>query len=1089
MKKHYKQLVTISLTLILLSQSVITLQINSAKAENNTTIPQLSNASIPTEDSYDLSEESFDLTMPNKIITFTDWQTGFSINTDNTNNLDGISFRFKYSDNSYSKLFKISPNTEDLDIEGQINSKIFSSELYTSVKVLKQVEFFYSQNNAFNINQYPINKPTTVSTLSVSDSAKVAYKKEFMNKIGVAIYTRDEWGAPTTSSETFSTTGINRIVVHHTATSVNMADPKLTVKAIYDYHNCSITDYYAGLCNNGGICCDIGYNYLIDPYGNIYEGRSGPVRVRGAHAIPNSGSIGISMMGNFQNEQPTQAAFASLIRLTAGLSQIYGIDLEMVRDFETGAQKGLEGHKDVIGFNDTAQAYTPVATACPGTHLYSQLSAIRTAATDLAKQDSMAKTAYEKMITMTSKENVVINNGYAEIILNKATLDSVVNPKNYTTNDLSLWGIKILDEHDGLITIGVDQSQYKQYIAEILLTNPESKIQPNYQYTLNTIDTNDTYKNILWGLDNFGQPVNGTSGTNDADVDAPEAWNVTEGTSNDVIVAVIDTGVAYNHPDLSANMWDGSNCVDEENVTIIGGCLHGYDYMNTDNNPLPSPLDSSGYRNHGTHIAGIIGAERNNSKGIVGIAPKVQIMAIKSSFNTASILKEVNFAKNNGAKIINASWAGSGGFTCDEVNDQYTYNAFKDFPGLIVVAAGNSNKNHNLSTYFNFPSDFGHTTSCWTGLDNVISVGASDQSDNKASFSDYGSAIDITAPGSNIYSTTDNTVYEAYGFMSGTSMATPQVAGLAAYIWSKDINQSTNEIKNTIINGGDMLSSLCGKFANEKRINAYNSISDITIDNNICPSPTPTPLLNPSPIVNSSYSFSPKLLGGQYSWMADNTKFMASGDFNNNGYDDLTMMYDYGNNQMGLWVFSSNGTTVAPILAFQSAINSWGVANTKFMGSGDFNGDGKDDIALIHDYGNNQMGIWTFISNGTTLSPRLAFITAKNTWSLVNTKFMTVGDYNNDGKDDITLLYDYGNNQMGLWTFPSTGSGFASKLVFQTSVNSWVVAGSKFMSSGDYNSDKKDDISILYDYSFSSIIFPNTTIKLGCFSHTISSLR
>lgn len=145
--------------------------------------------------------------------------------------------------------------------------------------------------------------------------------------------------------------------------------------------------------------------------------------------------------------------------------------------------------------------------------------------------------------------------------------------------------------------------------------------------------------------------MNGSVGTNDADIDAAEARLISTGALAEVIVAVIDNGVAYAHPDLSPRMRDGTNCVDENNA-VLGGCLYGYDFAQDDKNPLP--LDY-----HGTHVAGTIAAESNNSTGIVGVAPSAQIMALRMAFTTLSAAQATYFALYNDAKIINASYGGS----------------------------------------------------------------------------------------------------------------------------------------------------------------------------------------------------------------------------------------------------------------------------------------------------------------------------------------------------------------------------------------------------------------------------------------------
>lgn len=262
--------------------------------------------------------------------------------------------------------------------------------------------------------------------------------------------------------------------------------------------------------------------------------------------------------------------------------------------------------------------------------------------------------------------------------------------------------------------------------------------EPNYKRDLLSISTNDTYKSKLWGLFNSGQLVNGVAGKSDADIDAPEAWAINQGTNGSVIIAVIDTGVAYNHPDLHANMWNGTNCK-TYNGHALGNCNHGYDFADGDRSPLPT--DNS----HGTHVAGTIAAVKNNNKGIVGVAPRAKIMAIRFGFDVASEVKAISFAINNKAKVINASYGGSS-------FSQAEYDAiekFKDYGGLFIAAAGNGGGDgigDNNETAHYYPTDY--------DLDNIISVAATTQNDNRASFSNYGTtSVDVGAPGVNIYST------------------------------------------------------------------------------------------------------------------------------------------------------------------------------------------------------------------------------------------------------------------------------------------------------------------------------------------------
>lgn len=263
-------------------------------------------------------------------------------------------------------------------------------------------------------------------------------------------------------------------------------------------------------------------------------------------------------------------------------------------------------------------------------------------------------------------------------------------------------------------------------------------VEPNYIRYINA-SPNDSYftNGYLWGLYNYGQTVNGTTGINDKDIDAPEAWDLESSSQPDVIIAVLDTGVNYNHSDLSSNMWNGASCKDHNNNIISGGCpYYGWDYLNNDNNPI----DDNG---HGTHVAGIIGQVANNSTGGIGISyyNNLKIMVLKignadGSIDSVSEIYAINFAKYNGAKVINASF-GSNTYSTSEKS------AIDSFPGLFVAAAGNDGLNNDSTP----------TYPCNYTSSNIICVAATDQNDNLASFSNYGTtSVDLGAPGVNIHS-------------------------------------------------------------------------------------------------------------------------------------------------------------------------------------------------------------------------------------------------------------------------------------------------------------------------------------------------
>ncbi|MBC7538185.1 MAG: S8 family serine peptidase [Bacteriovorax sp.] len=265
--------------------------------------------------------------------------------------------------------------------------------------------------------------------------------------------------------------------------------------------------------------------------------------------------------------------------------------------------------------------------------------------------------------------------------------------------------------------------------------------QPNYIYHLNTVP-NDSAYGRLWGLHNTGQVVsnNGLGGPNAAietnnpgtsgsDMKLESAWSLITDCSS-VIVAVVDSGVNYNHNDLAANMWDGG----------VSFPKHGYNFVESTNDPM----DKNG---HGTHVAGTIGAVGDNGIGTTGVCWKANIMAVRvmdasGSGTTSNIIQGVDFAVANGAKVINMSIGGS---TFDPAFNTAITNA-KTSGVLVVVAAGNSNENVDSGSTPSYPCNYAQS--------NVLCVAALTQNFSLASFSNYGTtSVDVGAPGTNIVST------------------------------------------------------------------------------------------------------------------------------------------------------------------------------------------------------------------------------------------------------------------------------------------------------------------------------------------------
>lgn len=327
-------------------------------------------------------------------------------------------------------------------------------------------------------------------------------------------------------------------------------------------------------------------------------------------------------------------------------------------------------------------------------------------------------------------------------------------------------------------------------------------VEPNAVWSISTVP-NDTYYNNLWGLNN----------TNDADIDAPEAWDLSRGSSN-VVVAVIDTGIDYNHQDLKNNMWrNESDCdadgVDDDNNGYKDDC-YGIDTYNNDSNPM----DDNG---HGTHVAGTIGAVGNNSLGVVGVNWNVRLMACKflsasgsgSTTGAIACLQYIKTMRDRGVPIVatNNSWGG--GSYSQALED--AIKAQSDI--LFIAAAGNNSTNNDTSSFY--PANY--------FLPNVIAVAATTNVDGLASFSNYGvRTVHVGAPGSSILSTMPN---NTYGTLSGTSMATPHVTGLAALIKAYNPIHNWANIRNLIFAGVDPLPALQGKTVLGGRINAYNALS------------------------------------------------------------------------------------------------------------------------------------------------------------------------------------------------------------------------------------------------------------------------
>jgi len=313
-----------------------------------------------------------------------------------------------------------------------------------------------------------------------------------------------------------------------------------------------------------------------------------------------------------------------------------------------------------------------------------------------------------------------------------------------------------------------------------------------------------------WGLFNNGQ----NGGRVGADISAMRAWAITKG-SDQVVVAVLDSGVDYSHPDLANNIWTRPEIIKQyEDDDLTDGAvddLHGFNLVED----TSDPMDDNG---HGTHVAGIIGAEGGNGMGIAGVNWKVKIMPVKfmdadGSGTTKDAIEAINYVidrKRAGVnvRIISASW---GSTTKSRALEDVIRKAY-DEGILFVAAAGNSSSDNDRNPHY--PANY--------NLGNVISVAAVNRYDQLASFSNYGAkSVHVAAPGEEILSTW---LEHDFKELRGTSMATPFVSGVAALILSQNPKMSVDDLRAKLLKSVDSLASLKGKVSSGGRINAAKAV-------------------------------------------------------------------------------------------------------------------------------------------------------------------------------------------------------------------------------------------------------------------------
>lgn len=391
----------------------------------------------------------------------------------------------------------------------------------------------------------------------------------------------------------------------------------------------------------------------------------------------------------------------------------------------------------------------------------------------------------------------------------------------------------------GTLIVHVPEDKLENVI-DALSRNPHVEYaEPDFIATVadfpQTAPIDEYYSEKQWGLENTGQYIVNQRGTIDADIDAQDAWNITTG--NAVTVAVLDTGIDATHPDLDSKIdlkkdFTGSSTSTED--------IYG----------------------HGTHVSGIVAAETNTTQGIAGTCPDCRLFIGKVLNDSGSgayswIANGIGWATDNGADVINMSLGGS---QKSSTLENAVHDAWNN--GVVIVAAAGNSSNPSRT----YPGAYG----------NVIAVAATDNRDNKASFSSYGSWVSVAAPGVNIFSTfpthpftlgTQNGRAQYYDYGSGTSMATPMAAGVAGLIWASEYGTSNAAVRARLESTADSIAGT-GSYWAYGRINAGRAVTQASVTPaptaTPTPTPTPTPATNPSGTISVS-SVSYAASGGRYS--------------------------------------------------------------------------------------------------------------------------------------------------------------------------------------------------------------------------------
>ena len=391
------------------------------------------------------------------------------------------------------------------------------------------------------------------------------------------------------------------------------------------------------------------------------------------------------------------------------------------------------------------------------------------------------------------------------------TIESITSRLNDDVEDQieAVEGLEVIEDEDNRKADEV-VAQYRA-LSEVEYAEPNSEIKLDHDNAGKHVHANDELFFKQWGLFNHGQD----GGKFGADISAMRAWAVTTG-SDQVVVAVLDSGVDYTHPDLAKNIWRRPEIIkayQDDDLTAEGPVddIHGFNVAED----TGDPMDDNG---HGTHCAGIIGAEGGNEFGIAGVNWTVRIMALKfmdaeGAGTTSDAIEAINYVINRkragvNVRVISASW----GSTVKSRALEDVIRKAGDEGILIVAAAGNASSDNDLTPHY--PASY--------NLNNVISVAAVNRFEELTSFSNYGAnSVHVAAPGEAIMSTWLNHDFQE---RKGTSMATPFVAGVAALVLATNPTISIDDLRARLLSSVDPVWSLKGKVSTGGRINAAKAV-------------------------------------------------------------------------------------------------------------------------------------------------------------------------------------------------------------------------------------------------------------------------